>query len=410
MAERRFPRLTLSKFCPTAADTFRGISSMSNFDHLPPIFKKPFSNAVLQLRELINGCDGLVFLIGAGCSKCAGLPLTKELTASVLAHSGIDCVSKQILTDVRNVFVEATDAHIEDYLSEIVDLLAITERRAERGVQENSIAVGNAKYTAEQLRIASDAIKRAIASVLEGKVKITTHQEFVSSVHRPVRVGRPSPARVVDYLVLNYDTIIEDSLALGRIPYADGLSGGTTGWWDPATFDAKGLSARVIKLHGSINWLQLPDNPLPRRIGPRIELADQDDIPLLIWPSSKKYQEALLDPFAQLLDRARLSMRPSPGSQHLLVICGYSFGDAHINQEIDKALRLSERNLTVVAFTGNDGPTGLLKDWHEAGLVKDQVLIYAKGGFFHGNTNDTSGDELAWWKFEDFTKILKGSI
>ena len=31
------------------------------------------------------------------------------------------------------------------------------------------------------------------------------------------------------YLVLNYDTIIEDALGLGNIPYADGLSGGASG-------------------------------------------------------------------------------------------------------------------------------------------------------------------------------------
>ena len=383
---------------------------MSNFDHLLPIAKKPFSKAVLQLHELINGCDRLVFLIGAGCSKSADLPLTMELTAKVIAHPDIDSVSKQILTNVRKVFAQARDAHIEDYLSEIVDLLAITDRRAERGVQANTIAVGNNQYNAEQLRVASNKIKHAIASAIERKVKIATHRDFVSSVHQPIRVGRPLSSRAVDYLVLNYDTLIEDALALERVPYADGLSGGTTGWWDPNTFNVEGLSARVIKLHGSINWVLLPNDQLPRRIGPRIELEDQDNIPLLIWPSSTKYQEVQMDPFAHLLGIARQSMSPNPGSQHLLVICGYSFGDRHINREIDNALRLSDRNLTIAAFTGSNGPSGKLRDWHEDSLVKDQVLIYANRGFFHGDSNVSSENDLTWWKFEDLTKILKGAI
>ena len=119
----------------------------------------------------------------------------------------------------------------------------------------------------------------------------------MTSVHRPARVGRPAPAQPVDYLVLNYDTIIEDALAFGNIPYADGLYGGATGWWEPDTFEATGLSARVIKLHGSIDWRQFPDEQSPRRVGPSIKLPDEVNLPVLIWPSSTKYQEAQLDPF-----------------------------------------------------------------------------------------------------------------
>lgn len=142
---------------------------MAYSDDLSLLAKEPFSKAVAQFRDLVNGCDGLPFLIGAGCSGCAGLPLTKELTDIVLADPEIVGASKDILLSVKGIFADAKDAHIEDYLSEIVDLLAITDRRAERGVQENTIAVGNAQYSADQLRAASNQIKRAIARATEGK-------------------------------------------------------------------------------------------------------------------------------------------------------------------------------------------------------------------------------------------------
>ena len=328
----------------------------------------------------------------------------------VLEDVEVDCLSKNILAAVKAIFSEATNSHIEDYLSEIVDLLAITDRRAERGVKKNTVAVGDTEYTAEQLRTASNQIKRAIAGTIRGKVNISTHQDFVTSVHRPVRVGRPAPTQPVDYLVLNYDTIIEDALALGNVPYADGLYGGATGWWDPSTFDASGLSARVMKLHGSIDWRQFPDEQAPRRIGPSIEIPGGVDLPVLIWPSSTKYQEAQLDPFAQLLDRARRAMRPAFGAQHLLVVCGYSFGDSHINFEIDNAIRESEGKLTIAAFTDRDKPTGLLKDWHDDEAVREQVLIFANRGFFHGSNENISDKDLPWWKFEILTKILKGEV
>ena len=381
---------------------------MTSSDELSAFSAEKFSKAISQFHELLNSCDAKAFLMGAGCSKCAGLPLTKELTEMVIADDGLDVVSKCILTAIQAIFSEAPDAHIEDYLSEIVDLLAITERRAARGVEQNTVVVGDTQYTAEQLRNASNQIKRAIASAIEVKVTITTHQEFVAAVHQPVRVGRPVPSQPVDYLVLNYDTIVEDALALGSIQYADGLAGGPTGWWKPDTFDENGLRARFLKLHGSINWRQFSDELPPRRVGPSVQLLGENDLPVLIWPSSTKYQETQLDPFAQLLERARRALKPNLGSQRLLVICGYAFGDSHINLEIDNALQESKGNLTIAAFTDANEPTGQLQKWHEDDVLREQVLIFANRGFFHGDTKETSTEDLLWWKFENLTKILKG--
>ena len=352
----------------------------------------------------------MVFLIGAGCSRCAGLPLTKELTEKVLVDTDVDSLSKDILSAVEAIFSDASDSHIEDYLSEIIDLLAITDRRTERGVENSTVLVGDSAYTTKDLRKASIQIKRAIARAIDVKVTVSTHRSFVAAVHRPVRVGRPALAHPVDYLVLNYDTIIEDSLALASIPYSDGILGGATGWWEPRAFEANGLSARVFKLHGSIDWRQFPDEQSPRRIAANVKVPAEDELPVLIWPSSTKYQEAQLDPFAQLLDQARKAMRPNRGTQRLLVVCGYSFGDSHINIEIDKAIRESQGNLTVAAFTDTDQPTGQLKRWREDGSIREQVLVFARRGFFHGDNVLTTEKDLDWWKFESLTRILSGEV
>ena len=383
---------------------------MTNNGELSAITADPFSSAVSNFRELISSCDSMAFLIGAGCSKCAGLPLTKELTERVLNDAELDCASKGILVAIKDIFAEASESHIEDYLSEIVDLHAITERRSDRGVKENTVAIGNAQYTAKELQNASEQIKRAIAKAIEVKVDISMHRDFVTAVHRPVRIGRPAASQPVDYLVLNYDTIIEDALGLGNIPYADGLSGGASGWWEPKTFEATGLAARVIKIHGSIDWHHFTGEQSPRRIRPSVEIQEGVDLPVLIWPSSNKYQEAHLDPFAQLLDFARAAMRPTYESQRLLVVCGYSFGDRHINLEIDHALKDSKGKLTIAVFTDGDEPSGQLKEWHDSDVVRDQVLIFANRGFFHGEIKDTSPTDLAWWKFEVLTKIFRGEL
>lgn len=376
-------------------------------DDLSALHDKPFSDAVAKFEELLVQ-EGRAFLIGAGCSKCAGLPLTAELTAQVLTTGALDAKSKEILTAVKTVFTGAAVANIEDYLSELIDLLAIAERRVDRGTTQKTVTFGGKEYTAAELRNAADQIKLAIRGIIEKKVTIDTHRAFVAALHRPVRVGKAVPNQIVDYLVLNYDTAIEDALALERISYADGIDGGVTGWWNPATFDRDGLVARVLKLHGSIDWCELPNDPLPRRVGSSLEVQSATDRRILIWPATTKYRETQLDPYAQLADRARRVMRPHRGSQRVLVICGYSYGDAHINIEIDRALRESAGDLTVVAFTHTDQPAGKLKSWNEDSTVREQVLIFANRGFFHGDVAETSTRDLLWWRFENVTRLLRG--
>ena len=128
----------------------------------------------------------------------------------------------------------------------------------------------------------------------------------------------------------------------------------------------------------------------------------------MIWPASTKYRETQLDPFAQLADRARRVMRPVRGSQRVLVICGYAFGDAHINIEIDRALRQSTGDLTVIAFSSEDEPIGQLKEWNQNAEIREQVLIFAKRSFFHGDTEVCTPHDLPWWKFENVVRLLEG--
>ena len=380
---------------------------MTTRDDLSVLSEKPFSDAVEKFDELLIQ-SGRAFLIGAGCSKCAGLPLTTELTKIALESDKLDETSKAVLAAIKKRFDGAKTSHIEDYLSELVDLLAIVERRAERGAEQAQMQIDGESYSNAQLRAAVEQIKQSISNAFNKPIKIETHLAFVHAVHRPARPGKVAPRSVVDYLVLNYDTVVEDALAIKRIPFSDGIDGGATGWWNSETFDRDDLAARVLKLHGSVDWCEVDEDSLPRRIAPNLQVEGMQDRRILIWPSSTKYRETQLDPFAQLADLARRSLHPVRGSQRVLVICGYSFGDAHINIEIDKALRESTGDLTVVAFSNEDEPVGRLKEWNENAVIRDQVLIFAKHGFFHGDTANRTDLELPWWRFETVVRLLRG--
>ncbi|MDF1589226.1 MAG: SIR2 family protein [Gammaproteobacteria bacterium] len=376
-------------------------------DDLSVLRVEPLATALNDMEELLTQ-SGRAFLLGAGCSKCANLPLTAELTEKTLESDKIGADTKNILNAIKQLFDGSNDSNIEDYLSELVDLNAIAQRRQERGADSATVELGGASFTTDQLQSAVEEIKRAIAAIIDTEIIIDTHQKFVRAVHLPLRPGKSGTNPPVDYLILNYDTLIEDALAIEKLHYSDGLGGGTTAWWDMSQFEMAGLAARVLKLHGSIDWCELPDDPLPRRISKKLTGHEIENRRVIIWPASTKYRETQRDPYAQLASLARRIMRPSKSTQTVLTVCGYRFQDSHINLEIDRALRESDGRLTIVAFTSDEVPIGQLKIWHEDPVVSDQVRIYAKKGFYHGATNYEHEAELPWWKFENVTRLLEG--
>jgi len=371
--------------------------------------QKEFREAINKLEELLSHSKAV--LLGAGASVCAGLPLTNQLTERALISDKLSDDSKQILTAIQNSFAGANPAsHIEDYLSELVDWLAITARRVNRDVTASSVTIGGTEYSNEQLLQAINEIKLAIFDVIKVDVDSAVHERFVQALHRPMRPGKDSLPSTIDYLVMNYDTLIEDSLALSQLRYADGLEGGVSGWWNPSTFEQNNLDARVFKLHGSINWAEHPPSTTPLRIAPHLKRSQQQASKIMIWPASTKYRETQLDPYANLLHRAREVLNPQGRSQRVLLITGYSFGDTHINLEIERGLRASNGNLTVIVFTSDVEPAGILKSWYENKEINEQVLIFADKGFFHAEHNFVSAKSIEWWKFENLTQILEGGI
>lgn len=336
---------------------------MPDPDDFTPLRTADFTSAIDKLEELMTQ-SGRSFLLGAGCSKCAGLPLTGELTQLALDSDKLCDKSRAILAAIKSNFEGAGCPNVEDYLSELVDIVAIADRRKLRSATNSSTPLGGEQYLPDDLHTAAEEIKRAIADVINRNFDITHHLKLVKALHRPYRPGRNSDAQRVDYLVLNYDTLIESSLALGNFPYADGLEGGTVGWWNPETFQRAGLSARVLKLHGSIDWSEFPDEVFPRRVPTAVGGMDKNR-QIMIWPASTKYRETQRDPYSQLSNIAREVLRPLHDSQRVLVICGYSFSDSHINIEIESALRETAGRLTIVVFYPEEELLDQLKAWHE---------------------------------------------
>ena len=129
------------------------------------------SDAIEKFEDLLVQ-SGPAFLLGAGCSKCAGLPLTAELTSIAIDSDILDATSKEILAAIKNLFDGATTSHIEDYLSELMDVLAIAERRTERGATLVQVPIDGKPYSDAELRTAAEQIKQSIANAIDKEVEL----------------------------------------------------------------------------------------------------------------------------------------------------------------------------------------------------------------------------------------------
>ena len=391
----------------TMPETQTDLSHQADSDALEPFRHSPFTEPVADLERLLSQSQR-VFLMGAGCSKCAGLPLMPELTKAVLVRLADKPKPLAVLQGLQKNFNGSTQCTIEDYMSELVDLVCIADRRGLRGAQNATVPLNGETYSADDLLESLAAIKDAIAdSIANTSVAIEVHRQFVRAVHTTLLAGKSGGVRQVDYFTLNYDTLLEDALSLERTPLADGFNGGVTGWWDSSSYRAPQAEARVFKIHGSIDWCLCDTDVLPRRVRHSLPVDGRQER-VLIWPASTKYRETQRDPYAQILDFMRQALRPSKNSEAVLTICGYAFGDAHINIEVDRALRESEGRLTVVAFTNEDEPAGQLKTWIDDPAVREQVRIHANRGFFHADSQRRSECPLLWWQFETLTRLLGG--
>lgn len=385
-----------------------GQTAKQDISDILKIFSRPPLPEILHDLENLLSQSRLAFLMGAGCSFCAGLPLMDTLTKSVLKD--LEQEHANILNAVIKNFDGAPRCTIEDYMSELVDLIALAERRRQRKSGQPIVRLGSDQFTCEQLEAALHAIKLQIANKVDhGAITdLSAHRAFIRAVHKTLRTGRGSSLKYpIDYFTLNYDTLLEDSLALEQIQFADGFVGGATGWWNIAGYEDPNSSARVFKLHGSIDWCSCDGDTLPRRIRHGLKVPTRQDH-LLIWPAATKYRETQRDPYAQLVSLMRKSLRPSVNTESVLAICGYAFADEHINAEIDRAMRECNERLSILVFTSDNEPAEQLRKWLDDPDLASRIRVHANRGFYHSDKSIKLDHDTPWWKFEILTQLISG--
>jgi len=365
------------------------------------------------------------WLLGAGISKDAGLPLMNPLTARVRTMAAgknhaelLQALSKEM----------DNSANIEHILSQLGDYTAIAGR-----AEHTNVIIDGKVYTHTDLENAHAAITADIAETIRwGYVEpqpangdqlatpeqigstdhrlatVDLHKNFVCTLFDKLQAGLHERRRPVHFFTTNYDTLLEDALALARYRYWDGFSGGAIAFLEhrfgvPTPSD--GYRAKVIKLHGSIDWAA-------GERGEVFRVRETDSYPprtgrVLIYPQSTKYAATQKDPFAAQFSEFRRTL--TGDSELVLAVCGYSFGDEHINEELELALSTPNNKTTILVFCreGNSLPSELQK-WRVAPWGK-RIYILTQHGVYCGAEGPLckrQDDEHDWWSFKGLIRFL----
>ena len=259
------------------------------------------------------------------------------------------------------VFVPAVAELTKDIVSE----LSTEDQKFDNALNEIKHELGEENYNIEQILSIIENKKRVIGvSTLNGLNKeemellytrITDKIRNKVSVHKDLDneksakllhtdfanwIGQASRKHPIEIFTTNYDYLFEIGLEQQKIPYYDGFSGSYEPFFNPQSVaDMKFVNehTKLWKIHGSLGWNYDCDTGYITR-GP----SSSDDI--LIYPSILKYHRSQKQPYVSLMDRLSEFICQEDS---ILIICGYSFCDEHINERIITSLKSNPKSHVV---------------------------------------------------------------
>ncbi len=293
------------------------------------------------LREsLAHDKKPLGFLLGAGAPMAIRVPAGTDTTLPLIPD--IFDMTKQVQdllsndVDLGGFFSSIcsnltsggrVNPNIEDILTHIRSLKEVAGNGEVRGL------------TAVHLESLDGCICANINEIVS-----KNHLDKSSPYHKLAAwVGAISRTNPIEVFTTNYDLLMEEAFEDLRVPYFDGFVGSRLTFFDPYTIDEDHLPvrwARLWKLHGSINWIF----DYEKKLLYRTMLSPQSGERRVIHPSHLKYDESRKMPYLAMIDRLKaFTKKPSA----LLIACGYSFRDQHLNEIMIQGL---QGNPTAIIF------------------------------------------------------------
>src|SRR5215213_8204066 len=301
----------------------------------------PLREAAEFRSQLSSDKRRLAFFFGAGISQAVGIPGLLSLTSLVkegLDHDQCAHYDRLLARDKKGT--------LETVLNRV--------RLCREMLGSDTIGEVDGLSAAD-----AASLDRAICRAIRARVGVLPPKGLMAHyifAHWVKTINRAFPLEI---FTTNYDLLLEMAMESAETPFFDGFIGSVSPFFRATTIDADfgGIPiptvprdwVRLWKLHGSIGWVLIKDSltgseRIVRRGNFRPDEADE----LMVFPSRQKYADSRRLPFLAYQDRFR---RLLASGEALLVICGYSFADEHLNEIIFQALRSNSRlAVTVLCF------------------------------------------------------------
>jgi len=276
---------------------------------------------------LVSDKKRIAFLFGAGTSlskknaKSNNVPSIGEMTDRIISELSIDNMKyADALGDFK------TEINSKDGVFTIETLLSLLEMKI--------LVIGCGELNG--LRLTDlinlrDRVKKSIREIvcihkiIENDLSNVIHVDFAEWIKKS---DRKFP---IEIFTTNYDYLFEIGLEAKNVPFYDGFTGTYKPFFDGDSvedFNHLSRQTKLWKIHGSLGWHYNQDTH-------KVWRRDSDSDDFLIYPSSLKYDQSRKQPYLALSDRLSKFLK-QPDS--ILITCGYSFGDAHINERILNSL------------------------------------------------------------------------
>lgn len=293
-----------------------------------------------SLRNHLAGHDRrALFLFGAGTSSSINIappPLAGKKRGYDPLIPGIDGLTREceaVITAMGNPFADAwlilVDQCRNGRTPNVENILSKLRMKID--------AIGDGETLLGLTLIQLKAMEEVICSTVGKRTCVdekripphTPHDDFCAWIRK---INRSAP---IEIFTTNYDVLFERALESARVPLFDGFVGAHRPFLYPECLDDDSLLphvrwVRLWKLHGSVTWHRADDG-----IGKHVFRAESTGTGEMILPSHWKYDQSRKQPFVAYMERLSRVLN----SEHsVLITCGYSFGDEHINAILFGAL------------------------------------------------------------------------
>lgn len=335
------------------------------------LFHCPYRQSLLLQHALAPDKMRIAFLLGAGCPVSIRMPADvgtsplipdirglTDLVNSRLGQSQQLGASYKALLD-RFHGGAPENPTIEDILSHLRALQDVVREGTIDGLNKTSLA----------------AIDKEICEITTSVVGVPLPNSITPYHRLATWIGGIHRAHAIEVFTPNYDLLIEQALEEHKVPYFDGFIGSRQAFFDLTSMESETLPARwarLWKLHGSVNWWRTATDDVVRRDG-----HSQGDRQM-IYPSHLKYDQSRRMPYLAMLDRLREFLARG---QAVLVTCGYSFADQHLNEIILHGLR---SNPTAICFGLLFGPRSGYSDALTKARRHPNLSLLARDGAILG--------------------------